>query len=45
MILITDGIEECGGDHAISIALQKKGIVLKPFVIGVGLDFKEPSTA
>ena len=42
VILITDGIEECGGDPcAISIALQKKGIVLKPFVIGVGLDFKE----
>lgn len=42
VILITDGIEECGGDPcAISLALQKKGIILKPFVIGVGLDFKE----
>jgi Ca-activated chloride channel family protein len=37
IILITDGIEECGGDPcAISLALQKKGIFLKPFVIGLG---------
>jgi Ca-activated chloride channel family protein len=39
IILITDGIEECGGDPcAVSQALQKKGIFLKPFVIGLGLD-------
>jgi Ca-activated chloride channel family protein len=39
IILITDGIEECGGDPcAISMSLQKKGIFLKPFVIGLGLD-------
>lgn len=39
IILITDGIEECGGDPcAISLVLQKKGIFLKPFVIGLGLD-------
>lgn len=39
IILITDGVEECDGDPcAISLALQKKGIVLKPFVIGIGLD-------
>lgn len=39
IILITDGIEECDGDPcAVSLALQKKGIILKPFVIGVGLD-------
>jgi Ca-activated chloride channel family protein len=39
VILITDGIEECGGDPcAISLALQKKGIFLRPFVIGMGLD-------
>jgi len=39
IILITDGIEECDGDPcAVSAALQSKGIVLKPFVIGVGLD-------
>jgi Ca-activated chloride channel homolog len=39
IILITDGIDECDGDPcAVSLALQKKGIVLKPFVIGIGLD-------
>lgn len=38
IILITDGIEECDGDPcAVSLALQKKGIVLKPFIIGLGL--------
>ncbi len=41
IILITDGIEECGGNPCeVSAALQKKGIFLKPFVIGVGLDIK-----
>lgn len=39
VILITDGIEECDGDPcAVSLALQRKGIILKPFVIGIGLD-------
>lgn len=39
IILITDGIEACDGDPcAVSRALQEKGIILKPFVIGVGLD-------
>lgn len=39
IILITDGIESCDGDPcAVSQNLQKKGIILKPFVIGVGLD-------
>lgn len=39
IILITDGIEECDGDPcAVSTALQKKGIILKPFIIGIGLD-------
>jgi len=39
IILITDGIEACDGDPcAVSRALQKKGIILKPFVIGVGLE-------
>jgi len=39
IILITDGIEECEGDPcAVSWALQKKGVILKPFVIGMGLD-------
>lgn len=44
IILITDGIEECNGDPcAVSMALQKRGIILKPFVIGVGLnvEFRE----
>lgn len=37
IVLITDGIEACGGDPcAISLALQKKGIFLKPFIIGIG---------
>jgi Ca-activated chloride channel family protein len=39
IVLITDGIEECDGDPcAVSLALQRKGIILKPFVIGLGLD-------
>jgi Ca-activated chloride channel homolog len=39
VILITDGIEECSGDPcAVSKALQSKNIILKPFVIGIGLD-------
>ena len=39
IILITDGIEECNMDPcAVSRILQKEGIVLKPFVIGIGLD-------
>lgn len=39
IILITDGIEECEGDPcAVSAALQKQGVILRPFVIGLGLD-------
>jgi Ca-activated chloride channel family protein len=39
IILITDGIEACDGDPcAVSLELQKKGIILKPFIIGIGLD-------
>ena len=39
IILITDGMEECKGDPcAVSIELQKKGVIIKPFVIGIGLD-------
>jgi Ca-activated chloride channel family protein len=42
IILITDGIEACDEDPcAVSRALQAKGIVLKPFVIGVGLTENE----
>lgn len=37
VILITDGLEECDGDPcAVSEALQKQGVILRPFVIGVG---------
>jgi len=38
IILITDGEESCHGDPcAVSRALQQKRIVLRPFVIGIGL--------
>lgn len=38
VIIITDGIESCDGDPcAVSLALQKKGIFLKPFIIGIGM--------
>ncbi|MDT8400201.1 MAG: VWA domain-containing protein [Bacteroidales bacterium] len=39
IILITDGIEACDGDPcAVALELQKQGIILKPFIIGIGLD-------
>ncbi len=39
LILITDGLESCGGDPcATAKALQKKRIFLKPFVIGIGIE-------
>jgi Ca-activated chloride channel family protein len=39
IILITDGVEACDGDACVvSQDLQRKGIVLKPFVIGIGID-------
>ena len=42
VILITDGLEECGGDPcAVSLELQKKGIVLKPFIVGIGKNFRD----
>lgn len=44
IILITDGIEACDGDPCkVSQQLQKEGIILRPFVIGIGNDpgFKE----
>ncbi len=38
VVLITDGLEACDGDPcAISRALMKNGIFLKPFVIGLGV--------
>lgn len=42
IVLITDGVEECGGDPCeVSRSLQKDGISLRPFVIGIGRDFSE----
>jgi Ca-activated chloride channel homolog len=42
VVLITDGLEECDGDPcAVSRALQLKGVVLKPFIIGIGKNFSE----
>jgi Ca-activated chloride channel family protein len=38
VILITDGVESCGGDPCeIARQLQIKGIIIKPFVIGLGV--------
>jgi Ca-activated chloride channel homolog len=38
LILITDGVESCGGDPcAVSTELQRKGIFLRPYIIGLGL--------
>lgn len=38
IILLTDGIEECDGDPcAVSTALQKNNVILKPFIIGLGI--------
>ncbi|MFN5665207.1 MAG: vWA domain-containing protein [Bacteroidota bacterium] len=37
VVLITDGIEECQGDPcAVSEALQSSGVILRPFIIGLG---------
>ena len=42
IILITDGLEECNGDPClVSHDLQQKGIILKPFIIGIGKSFAE----
>lgn len=39
IVLITDGIEACDEDPcAVARALREKGIILKPFVIGIGID-------
>ncbi|MDQ3535162.1 MAG: VWA domain-containing protein [Bacteroidota bacterium] len=39
IIIITDGLESCGGDPCdVSVALQEKRIFLKPFVIGIGME-------
>jgi Ca-activated chloride channel family protein len=42
IVLITDGIEECDGDPCkASETLQKSGIALKPYVIGIGTNFEK----
>lgn len=39
IIIITDGVEECNGDPCqVSELLQRKGIILKPFIVGMGTD-------
>ncbi len=41
IVMITDGIEACNGDPcAISRGLQQKGIFLKPFIVGMGIEPK-----
>ncbi len=38
IIIITDGIEECGGNICqVAIKLREKNIVLRPFIVGIGL--------
>lgn len=45
IILITDGIEACDEDPcAVSRALQAKNIIVKPFIIGIGIDDKYKAT-
>jgi Ca-activated chloride channel family protein len=45
IILITDGIEECGGDPCKArLKLVEKGIVFKPFIIGIGLSPEQIKT-
>lgn len=44
ILLITDGVEACDGDPCtVSQKLQHKGIILKPYIIGIGTnkDFNE----
>lgn len=41
IILLTDGIEECDGDPcAVSASLQENNVILKPFIIGLGISKK-----
>lgn len=45
IILITDGIEECDGDPCKARQkLMEKGIVFKPFIIGIGLSPEQIKT-
>jgi len=45
ILLITDGIEACDEDPcAVSRALQAQDIIIKPFIIGIGLEEKYKDT-
>lgn len=45
VIIITDGIEECGGDPCKARQkLTEKGIHFKPFIIGIGLSIEQIKT-
>lgn len=45
IILITDGVEACDEDPcAVSKALREKGITVKPFVVGMGIDLSYVET-
>lgn len=45
IILITDGIEECEGDPCKARQkLMEKGIVFRPFIIGIGLSVEQIKT-
>ena len=38
IVMITDGIEACDGDPcAISLGLQRRGVILRPFIVGLGV--------
>ncbi|MFI5151038.1 MAG: hypothetical protein ACHQRM_14985 [Bacteroidia bacterium] len=45
ILLITDGIEECGGDPCDAARkLREKGIVFKPYILGIGLSQEQSRT-
>mgnify|MGYP001246356871 CR=1 FL=1 len=45
IVLITDGLENCGGDIcALGLELEKRHITMRPFIIGMGLDSTEQSS-
>lgn len=45
IILITDGVESCSGNACeVSKKLQQKGIILQPFIIGLGLTKEAAAT-
>ncbi|MBS1638391.1 MAG: VWA domain-containing protein [Bacteroidetes bacterium] len=45
VILITDGIEECGGDPCQARQkLMEKNVIFKPFIIGIGLSPEQIKT-